>query len=155
MSTLNINQFAQVAVRGQQDLKIAPSGVLSGIVSANQVTPLEAGDAVILDPAITIAGTPQFIAAGVSDVADGYMIFDPKASTVGTPNAIQVAMRFNGPIIWLLAAATIAPGAFVEQTVGPNDVQTLAAGKLRGKALDFATVGQLVRVILIGANAQA
>lgn len=155
MSTLNINQFAQVAVRGQQDLKIALSGVISGVVSANQVTPLVAGDAVMLDNTITIAGTPQFVAAAASDVAHGYMIFDPKASTVSAPNAIQVALRFDGPVVWLTAAATVRPGFFVEQAASGGDVQEIAAGKLRGLALDFGTVGQLIRVILVGGNAQA
>lgn len=153
MSTLNINQFAQVAVRGQQDLKIALSGVISGIVSANQATPLTAGDAVMLDNTITIAGTPQFVAAGVGDVAHGYMIFDPKSSTVATPNAIQVALRFWGPVIWLVAAATVRPGFFVEQAAASGDVIELASGKLRGLALDFGTVGNLIRVILIQAQA--
>lgn len=154
MSTLNINQFAQVPVRGQTDLQIAKSGIISGQVSANQgLTPLEAGDAVMLDSAITVAGLPQFISAGVGDVAHGYFIFDPKASTVLTPADIQVAMRWVGPVVWLLAAGTIPPGSFVEQTAGPNDVQVLAAGKLRGLALDYATIGQLTRIMLVGAEA--
>jgi hypothetical protein len=153
MSTLNINQFAQVPVRGQQDLKIALSGVVSGIVSANQATPILAGDPVKLDSAIVIAGTPQFVEAGTGDVAHGYMIFDPKTASAPTPNAIQVALRFVGPVIWLLAAGTIPPGSFVEQTAGPNDVQVLAAGKLRGLALDYATVGQLTRILLVPAFA--
>lgn len=153
MSTLNINQFAQVAVRGQVDLKIALSGIISGIVSANQATPLVAGDAVMLDNAITVAGTPQFVAATDADVAHGYMIFDPKASTVATPNAIQVAMRFMGPVVWLVAAATVRPGFFVEQAASGGDVIELAAGKLRGLALDFGTVGQLIRIILVQAEA--
>lgn len=151
MSNLNINQFAQTPVRGETDLSIARSGVLSGAVSAAQATPLEAGDAVILDPAITVAGLPQFKAAATSDVAFGYMILDPKAATVAEPNVMQVACRVTGPVIWLLAAATIPPGSLVEQTAGPNDVQVLAAGKLRGIALDYATVGQLTRVLLTSA----
>lgn len=154
MSNLNINQFAQVAVRGQLDLKISLSGIITGIISANQATALAAGDAVVLDSAITVAGTPQFKAAGNADVADGYMIFDPKSSSVSSPNAIQVALRFQGPVMWLLAAATVRPGYFVEQATGGGyDVQELAAGKLRGLALDYGTVGQLIRVILVPAQA--
>lgn len=150
MSTLNINQFEQLPVRGQQDLKIALSGVLSGIVSAAQATPLTAGDPVKLDSTVTMKGVPQFLFAGNSDVAHGYMILDPKAATVPTPNAMQVAMRFDGPVIWLLAAATVRPGFFVEQATGGGyDVQELAAGKLRGLALDYGTVGQLIRVSLV------
>lgn len=153
MSTLNINQFAQVPVRGQQDLKIALSGVITGLISVNQVGPLEAGDAVMLDSTVTVDGTPQFVAAGVGDVAHGYMIFDPKSSTVLAPNAIQVQMRFAGPAIWLVAAATVRPGKFVEQAAASGDVIELASGKLRGLAIDYGTLGQLIRVILVQAEA--
>jgi len=149
MSTLNINQFAQVAVRGQQDLSIARSGIISGAVSANQATPLKAGDAVLLDSAITVAGVPQFIAAGNSDVAFGYVVLDPKTASVAAPNALQVMCRAPGPVMWLLAAATIPPGATVEQATGGGyDVQGLASGKLRGINLDYATIGQLTRIML-------
>lgn len=152
MSTLNINQFGQVAIRGQQDLGIAGSGILSGMVSAaNGATPIAAGDAVLLDPAVTVVGQPQFISAGVGDVAFGYMIYDPKTASALTPNTIQVAMRFRGPVLWLVAAGTIAPGALVEQAAANGDVQTLAAGKLRGIALDPGTLGQLLRVVLVPA----
>lgn len=152
MSNLNINLFEQVAVRGQQDLAIAHSGILSGMVSAaSGATPILAGDAVKLDPAVTVVGQPQFlkaVAADASAVAIGYAIMDPKSSSVLTPGQIQVALRFHGPVLWLTAAATIAPGAQVEQVNAGGDVQTLAAGTLRGIALDPGTVGNLMRVIL-------
>ncbi len=90
MSNLNINQFAQVPVRGQQDLQIARSGIISGAVSANNTTtPINAGDFVDLDPANTLVGQPQFISAAYTDVNFGNMIFDPKAGEVFTPNTIQ------------------------------------------------------------------
>lgn len=147
MSTINVNQFAQVPVRGETDLQIAKSGIITGIISPNQATPLKAGDAVMLDPAITAPGTPAFIGAGVGDVALGYMILDPKAGTASAPESIQVALRLSGPVIWLVANGTIPPGSLVEQAPA-NDVQVLAAGKLRGLALDYAVAGQLLRVIL-------
>lgn len=150
MSTLNINQFGQVAIRGQQDLGIASSGILSGMVSAaNTTTPIAAGDAVKLDPAVTVVGQPQFVSAASTDVAFGYMIYDPKSASVLTPGQIQVAMRVRGPVLWLVAAGTIAPGALVEQATSSGDVQTLASGHLRGIALDPGTVGNLLRVVLI------
>lgn len=154
MSTLNINQFAQLPVRGEQDLSIARSGVLSGVVSAAQATPLKAGDAVIIDPAITtVGGVPQFIAAANADVAFGYVLLDPKLATIPAPVALQVLCRSTGPVVWLVAAATIPPGSPVEQVLVGGDVQVLAAGKLRGIALDYATVGQLVRILLTPALA--
>lgn len=153
-STLNINQFAQVAVRGQQDQSISRSGIFSGQASAaNSTTPLNAGDAVDLDPAVTVVGQPQFVKALYTDVAFGYMILDPKASSVLQPGQLQVASRWTGPVLWLIAGGTIAPGTFVEQA-NSSTVDVVAYGtsssKLRGIALDPGTSGQLMRVILVG-----
>ena len=154
MSTLNINQFAQVAVRGQLDQQIARSGVIQGQVSAaNTTTPTKPGDAVDLDPAVTIVGAPQFTTALYTDVSFGYAVYDVKSSSVLTPGVIQVAMRWVGPTIWLVAAGTIAPGALVEQAASGGDVVTFgtSSSKVRGVALDPGTVGQLLRVVLAGA----
>ncbi len=152
--TLNINQFEQAAVLGQLDQQISRSGVVQGIVSAAQTTtPLTAGMAVNLDPANTIVGIPQFTKALLTDVSFGFMIYDPKAASVLTPNAVQVAMRWTGPTMWLLAGGTIAPGALVESTSADGTVVTFgtSSSKIRGLALDPGTTGALLRVILIGA----
>lgn len=153
MSTLNINQFAQVAVRGQLDQQIARSGVIQGQVSAaNTTTPIKPGDAVSLDPAVTVVGAPQFVTAASTDSSFGYMAYDVKSSSVLTPGVIQVACNFTGPVMWLVAAGTIAAGAFVEQAAAGGDVLTYgtSTSKLRGVALDPGSVGQLMRVILVG-----
>ena len=154
MSTLNINSFGQVAVRGQQDLSIARSGILSGMVSAaNTTTAINAGDAVDLDSAVTVVGQPQFVTALYTDVAFGYMILDPKGAAILTPGQIQVACRFTGPVLWLVAGGTINPGTFVEQANSAS-VDVVAYGtsssKLRGIALDPGTINNLMRVILVG-----
>lgn len=153
-TTININQFSQTPVRGQLDQQISRSGVVQGMVSAaNTVTPIAAGDCVDLDPAVTTVGAPQFITALNTDVSFGYMIFDPKSSDVLTPGFIQVAMRWVGPTIWLTAAGTIAAGALVEQAAAGGDVVTFgtSTSKVRGLALDPGTVGNLLRVVLVGA----
>ena len=94
MSTININQFSQVAIRGELDQQISHSGVIQGLVSAaNTTTAITPGDAVDLDSAVTVAGTPQFITAVNTDSNFGYMIFDPKSSSVLTPGVIQVALN--------------------------------------------------------------
>lgn len=154
MSTLNINQFEQVAVLGQLDQQIARSGVVQGLVSAaNTTTPIKPGDAVNLDPANTVVGAPQFTTAALTDVSFGYMIYDPKSASVLTPGVIQVAMRWTGPTIWLLAGGTIAAGALVEQTAVAGTVVTFGTSSslVRGLALDPGSNGQLLRVILVGA----
>jgi len=153
MSNININQFAQVAVRGQLDQQIARSGVIQGMVSAaNTTTPIAPGDSVILDSAVTAVGSPQFRTAADSDSNFGIMIYDPKSSSILTPGFIQVASNFTGPVMWLVAAAAILPGVFVEQAAAGGDVVTYgtATSKLRGIALDPGATGQLMRVILVG-----
>ena len=153
MTLININQFAQTTVRGALDQQIAKSGVVQGQVSAaNTTTPIEAGDFVDLDPAVTVVGAPQFTTALDTDKAFGVMVFDPKASTVLTPGVIQVAMLRNGPVVWLTASNTIAPGALVEQAASGGDVALYgtATSILRGLALDPGSAGNLMRVVLLG-----
>ena len=153
-TNININQFAQGPVRGLQDQQISHSGVIQGQVSANNTTTtIGPGDCVDLDSAITVAGLPQFITAAYTDVSFGYMIFDPKSSATLQPGIIQVAMRWVGPTIWLTAAGTITPGSLVEQAASGGDVVTYgtSSSKVRGVALDYATVGVLLRVVLAGA----
>lgn len=151
--TININQFAQTAIRGQVDQQIAASGIIQGMVSAaNTTTAIKPGDAVDLDPAITAVGSPQFITALYTDSAFGYMIFDPKSSSVLTPGYIQVATGFRGPVMWLVAGGTINPGQAVEQANSSTldvVVYGTSSSKLRGIALDPGTSGQLMRVILL------
>lgn len=154
-STLNINQFSQVAVRGQLDLQIAASGVIQGMVSAaNTTTPLLAGDAVDLDSSITVVGAPQFLKALYTDSSFGYVAYDVKDSSTLTPGFVQVACGYRGPVMWLIAGGTITPGAFVEQANSSTvDVVTYgtSSSKLRGVALDPGTTGNLMRVILVQA----
>lgn len=153
MSNININLFSQTAVRGELDQQISASGVIQGFVSAaNTTTPIDAGDAVDLDPAVTVAGAPQFITALDTDSSFGYAAFDVKSASVLTPGVIQVAINFRGPCMYLVAAGTITPGLFVEQAASGGDVVAYGTttSKLRGVALDYATVGNLTRIILVG-----
>lgn len=148
--TLNINQFAQQAVRGQLDLQIVKAGILTGKVSENESNDLLVGDDVKIDTAIAVAGgVPQFLKADYNELNDGFIIQDPKASTIDSGMVIQVAMLHYGPVMWLIAAATVTPGAFVEQVDSSTyDVQVQSGGTLRGRSIDYGTVGQLVRIIL-------
>ena len=148
--SLNSNQFAQTAVRGQLDLQISKSGVIAGFVSPNQVGPIVAGDPVKLDPALTTQGMPMFLSAAPTDDALGVMIFNEKAATVDpavNPNdPIEVAL-LAGPVIFEVAETTILAQQAVESNADGN-MQPLGAGKQRGIALDPAVAGQLFRMII-------
>lgn len=149
--TVNINQFDQQPVRGELDLQIQKSGVIQGIISANQATALKAGDFVKLDSAITTGKLPQFIAAAASDSSMFALAFDAKKATFVAGDSCQVTF-FGGPVMWVVANATISMGAAVESVGGSGtNVQTLAAAKQRGVALDPGVANQLMRIILTNA----
>ncbi len=141
--SLNINQFAQQTIRGQLDLNIPPGPVIAGVVSASQATALKAGDAVKMDT--TSGNVPSFLAAAASDVAIGHVVFDAKKASPVAGDTIQVALL--GCIMWMTARGTVAVQANLENYTD-GTVQTLAAGKMRGIALDPATTGNLLRVII-------
>ena len=144
----NANQFSQVALKGQLDLSIMQSGVITGIVSADETDTLYPGDYVNLD---TVAGIsiPSFAKAVKGGAAFGLVIFGTKQSSFVANDRIEVALLTgSNPVIYMEAAAAIAAQAYVED-VGDLTVQTLASEKQRGIALDgAAAAGDLIRVIL-------
>lgn len=146
MPNINPNQFAQVTVRGQLDLNIAKSAtVIQGVVSANQATALQAGDAVKMDN--TTGNIPTFVAAAVGDDAIGIIVFDEKKSSPVAGDYIQVALLNGAGVMWMTAGATVLVGALLEDS-GSRTLVTRSAQKMRGIALDPGTTGNLFRVIL-------
>lgn len=144
--TININQFEQTPVRGQMDLQIARSGVLSGEISADESGAPKAGDPVKLDPNNTGA-IPKFLLATAAQDAIGYIAYDVKQATLVAGDACQVAF-FGGPVMYMTGETALDPGVQVEQNANGN-VQALSAGKLRGLTLDPFTIGGLGRVIIL------
>lgn len=149
MTNLNPNQFAQVPIRGQLDLQIQASGGISGQISADETAILQAGDAVKLDSTNT-GNIPKFLLAGDDDDAVGQISYDTKQAVYVAGNAVQVAF-FGGPVMFVVAAAAITPGAKVEQVgdaVGAK-FQTISSHKQRGIALDPAAAdGSIFRMII-------
>jgi len=145
MANLNINQFQQVTVRGDLDLQISKSGVITGQISVNQATALLGGAFVKLDTANT-GPLPQFVAAAVGDAAVGTIKRNVKTDTFSAGDYVEVAGVY-GPVMWLKAGATVAPQAFVEDDTS-GGVITKSSGAARGIALDPGTSGNLFRVIL-------
>jgi hypothetical protein len=146
--SLNINQFQQQPVLGDVDLQIAQSLTITGQLSANQATALVAGTPVKLDSAITSGRYPQFVAAGATDLAFGYIKRTVQAATFSSGDKIEVVGAFP-PVMWLSAASTMAPGIPVQSNASDATiVEAVTSGKVRGILLDPAVTGQLVRVLL-------
>ena len=150
-TNVNINQFEQAPVRGQLDLQVMKSGVIQGIVSADQGTALAAGDRMKLDTAS--GNIPSFIAAGIDDPAIGCLVFDEKKASPVAGDVIQVTF-FGGPVMWLQAGAAVVAGVPVEYN-SSGKVITLTTNKQVGIALVVATAAdQVIRVILRDAAIQ-
>lgn len=142
---MNINQFKQETVRGQLDLQITRTEAISAQISANEAGAPKAGDAVMLDGAITAGQLPQIILAGKADVAIGFLIFDPKKASPVAGDLVSIAPA--SCVMYMTAEDTIAPGAYVENT-DAGTVQLLAAAKCRGILIDPAVADALVRVLI-------
>ena len=148
----NLNQFKQAPVKGEIDLQIMGSGVISGVVSVNQATALKPGDKVTLDTAADVY-TPSFVKAAYNASAIGIVIYNtrkaPSGYSASAGEAIEV-MLLLGPsnVIYLETAAAVAAAARVEY--GSSDtVQTYgSSNKGIGYALDGASgAAKLIRVI--------
>lgn len=148
--TLNVNSFEQAPVRGQADLQIAKSGVLSGQVSPNQATALKNGDLVKIDTTITTKGiVPQFVAAANSDINTMRIVRGVKQGTYSAGDAIEVAF-IGGVVQWLEAGDTITPGATVQESNDGTQVIPKASGKSVGYSIDYGVSGELVRIVHTG-----
>jgi len=152
MANLNINQFQQVPIRGQLDLQILTSGIIAGMISANQATSPKAGDFLKLDSAITAGQYPQFIAAAASDPSMFALSFDVKKASFVAGDIANVTF-FGGPVMWVVGTGVIAPGTILESVGGSGtNVQAQSAGKQRGIALDpCSATGVLFRMIITNA----
>ena len=143
--TININQFEQAPIKGQLDLQISKSGVISGVVGANQSAALVAGDPVAFE-SYTSGAQPQFVKAAYNAASIGCIVADTKKESFVAGDTIEVA--FFGVVIYQVAKATIAPGAIVEQH-SDGTYQTFSAGVKRGIALDPAVAAGLFRMIIM------
>lgn len=142
---LNMNQFAMTRVRGELDVNQPFGGrVDSGVISASQATALNPGDFVKFDTTSTPA-MPSLVAAAVGDKGVGCLIFSKKKASFSAGDLVEFARP--GCVIWLTAGATINAGAAIEDT-GSATVQTVAAQQKKGEAMDYATSGNLLRVML-------
>lgn len=152
-STLFTNQFGQQVAVGDIDLGIMQTGALAGILSPNQASPgvtVAAGAPAKIDTAITSGYVVNFLQAGITDVAIGVFKRTSMEGTFALLDVVEVAL-FGGPVMWLLANATITPGLTVYQDTNGLVVGSGGGAKSRGIALDYAVAGQVLRVLLVSA----
>lgn len=143
---VNLNQFAQTGVRGAQDLGVAGSEapIVQGRVSANEAGTLHPGDFVKLDTAITTTGLPSYSAAGVDDVADGVVLFEPSKSAYVSGDVMAIGLP--GTIFSAVADVNTTPGVKVESVANGN-MQAKNTHSTRGRSLDYGAAGALFRVL--------
>lgn len=148
--TMNSNQFEQTAIKGSLDLSMVGSGVITGVVSADQSGNIYPGDRVALD---TAAGSkvPSFITVANTVAAIGVVAYTSKksASNYAAGDAIEVVLLTGkAAIMYCESSAAIDAQAAVEWSADQT-VATKSSGKQMGIALDGASgSGELIRVIL-------
>lgn len=147
---LSSDQFAQTPCRGDLDLTITKSGVISGtltsVAGAQQTGQVNAGDRVKLDASVTDPGFIGFVPAADDEAAIGCVKRTSKQAAFAAGDICEVAY-FGGPVMYQVAGATVTPGATVEQADG--FVQPLAANSPLGIALDYGVESGMIRVILM------
>lgn len=150
MSTVpqqNINQFRPQPVPGDLDLQITKSGIITGRLAASVSGSLKAGQAAVkLDASQTSGFTPQFVLAADGDEAIGIIKRTSKKSAFIAGDIVEVTY-FGGPVIWVVAGATIAPQDQLEFSSG--FAIPINSGALRGLALDPGTDSNLMRMICL------
>lgn len=152
-TTLYTNQFGQSVSVGDIDLGINATGALAGIVSPNQSSPavtILAGKPAKIDGTIASGYVVNFLEAGITDVAIGIFKRTSMEGIFALGDQVEVAL-FGGAVMWLLAAAIITPGSIVYQDANGAVVNSGGGAKSRGIALDYATTGNVLRVLLSSA----
>jgi len=150
------DQFEQAPVRGDLDLAITKSGVLTGVLTsvtgAVQAGEVYAGDRVKLDATCVTPGMVAFVPAGDTDDAIGTVKRVAKKTAFVLNDVIEVTY-FGGPVQYHVAAETVTPGMQLEMAAGYT--QELDTNKFLGICLDYAVANAMHRVILMPVNTLA
>ncbi len=145
--TQSINQFRPQPVPGDLDLAITKSGVITGRLASTVSGSLKAGQArVKLNAALAAGFTPEFVAAADNEDCIGIIKRTSKKSAFIAGDLVEVTY-FGGPVMWVVAGDTIAPGDQLEFASG--FAIPLDSGKIVGLALDPGVDSALLRIITL------
>lgn len=142
----NINSFEQGAVRGQLDLNVVRSGILSAVAGGT----IKAGDRVKFDTGYS-GFVPKVVKAAVGDDAIGIAIYDVKQSTFSSGDKLSIVLFAHVCVMYLEYNATLSPGDTVEQDSNGLVIAT-ASGKDFGRVLDPGTTGTIGRILVTLSN---
>lgn len=142
----DIAQFAPSASRGDATLNVNVGQAIAVLISPNQATAMKAGDAFQLDTAQTVPGLPWVKAAADADKAHGVLSATKKANSF-VAGDIAEGLCNLGPVVVLVAAATVYPGALLETSA--NGVQVKNANATKYLCLDYGTIGMTVRCAIL------
>lgn len=144
--TLNSNQFDVVPVPGLIEFN---TRIITCQVDATQATALKNGQFVKFYASNT-GNYPKVVAAGVSDQANGMVVYNVKDTTFSAGDNVDIVF-FGGSIIWLQATAVaIAPGTQVQSDATGLLVEAYTSNKVRGIALDYFPASGMGRIIQLG-----
>jgi len=142
----DIAQFSPTAARGDSTLKTQAGQAIAVLISANQATAMKAGDAFIFDSAQNVPGLPWVVKATDAQAAHGVLSNTLKQSSFSAGDIGEGLVNI-GPVVILVAAATVVPGAILETSA--NGVQTKSAQASKYLSLDYATIGMSVRCAIL------
>ncbi len=147
MTTLNQNQFTQIAVQGMLDLRFNASTISCEMdtTTAGAIVP---GTAVkIVNSA---GGIPKVVECDI-DTNDvfGFINYDLKQKTFNAFDRVEVSF-FRGNVMYMTASAAISRNAQVAIVIANDKIVTATSTqRIVGRALDKAAAdGDLIRVII-------
>lgn len=147
--SLQQNQFNQIPVQGQMDMRFNPTSIQCEVdVSSNGG--LVPGQAVkMVDSA---GGVPKVVEAALdSDEIFGFINYNIKDKQYDAYDAVGISLVNGGNVMYMTASAAIARNAVVGVVIASKKVKTSAGGSRDvGRALDKAAAdGDLIRVIML------
>lgn len=144
MSFQRMNQFAQTPLKGQVADILNPL-TLSVQLDPASVETVIVGDAVKL---VNVTGKQIMVEkCSASDVPFGYVVYTPKKESFTAGMTFEIGGAFS--IVYLEASGSISRGGYVEYVVSGAKVQAQSANPVSGLALDNASSGDLLRVMIL------
>ena len=150
--TLQLNQFNQIPIKGQLDMKFNPNtvGARIDVSTGGSLIP---GTAVKRVASGVGGGSLPLVVecAADSDEVWGFINYNLKDTVYNSGDEVGISLVNGGNVMYMEASAAIAPNAVVGIVLSGTKVKTSAGGSRDvGRAYDQAVAaGDLIRVIML------